>query len=151
MPRELIASPVFLLGRLGFGLKKQAAEELEAADYSVMALLAAQPCEAQASIADLLRLDRSQLVGLLDGLEERGLVERRRDPNDRRRHSVSLTPDGYHQLERLRTVIKRLEEEFLAPLDPESREQLHALLVRVACHHDTRFITPPVAEAAGVT
>jgi len=156
MPRELIASPVFLLGRLGFGLKKQAAEELEAAgfslyDYSVMALLAEQPSEAQASIADLLRLDRSQLVGLLDGLEERGLVERRRDPNDRRRHSVSLTPDGYQQLERLRTVIKRLEEEFLAPLDPESREQLHALLVRVASHHDTRFITPPVAEAAGVT
>ena len=156
MPRELIASPVFLLGRLGFGLKKQAAEELEAAgfslyDYSVMALLAEQPSEAQASIADLLKLDRSQLVGLLDGLEERRLVERRRDPTDRRRHSVSLTPDGYRQLERIRTVIKRLEEEFLAPLDPESREQLHALLVRIACHHDTRFITPPVTEAAGVT
>ena len=114
MPRELIASPVFLLGRLGFGLKKQAAEELEAAgfslyDYSVMALLAEQPSEAQASIADLLKLDRSQLVGLLDGLEERGLVERRRDPNDRRRHAVSLTPDGHRQLKRLRTIIKRLE------------------------------------------
>jgi len=70
MPRELIASPVFLLGRLGFGLKKQAAEELEAAgfslyDYSVMALLAEQPSEAQASIADLLGRRRLFMAGLV--------------------------------------------------------------------------------------
>src|SRR5438046_9857019 len=93
MPRELIASPVFLLGRLGFGLKKQAAEEREAAgfslyDYSVMALLAEQPSEPQASIADLLKLDRSQLGGLLARLEERRLVARPRDPTHRHRPSV---------------------------------------------------------------
>src|SRR5436305_3425360 len=134
MPRELIASPVFLLGRLGFGLKKQAAEELEAAgsslyDYSVMALLAAQPCEAQATIADELRLDRSQLVGLLDGLEERGLVERRRDPNDRRRHVVSLTPQGRRQLARFRKLVQRAEDEILAPLDADERAALQELLL----------------------
>lgn len=153
MPRELIASPVFLLGRLGFGLKKQAAEELEAAgfslyDYSVMALLAEQPSEAQASIADLLKLDRSQLVGLLDGLEERGLIERRRDPNDRRRHTVSLTPAGKAQLGRLRAVVKQVEDHFLAPLDAESRQVLYQLLFRVACHHDTRFARPAEVVAA---
>src|SRR5437763_4730377 len=145
MPRELIASPVFLLGRLGFGLKKQAAEELEAAgfslyDYSVMALLAEQPSEAQASIADLLRLDRSQLVGLLDGLEERGLIERRRDPNDRRRHLVSLTPAGRQQLTSLRKTVERIEEEVLEPLDPEERATLQSLLLRVAGHRDKRFV-----------
>src|SRR5437764_2853944 len=153
MPRELIASPVFLLGRLGFGLKKQAAEELEAAgfslyDYSVMALLAEQPSEAQASIADLLRLDRSQLVGLLDGLEEKGLIERRRDPNDRRRHTVSLTADGKRQLGQLRAIVKRIEEDFLAPLDEESRATLHDLLFRIASHHDARFARPAEAVAA---
>ena len=130
MPRELIASPVFLLGRLGFGLKKQAAEELEAAgfslyDYSVMALLAEQPSEAQASIADLLKLDRSQLVGLLDGLEEKGLIERRRDPDDRRRHTVSLTADGKRQLGRLREIVKRIEEDFLALVDLLRRREIH--------------------------
>ncbi|HZQ04796.1 MAG TPA: MarR family winged helix-turn-helix transcriptional regulator [Gaiellaceae bacterium] len=152
LPQELVASPVFLLGRLGYELKRRATEDLEAAgfslyDYSVLALLAQGTCEGQMSIADVLRLDRSQLVGLLDGLEERGLVERRRDPNDRRRHTVSLTGEGKRQLTRLRAVVKRIEDEFLAPLEPSARRQLHELLVVLARHHDARFAPPAAAVA----
>jgi DNA-binding MarR family transcriptional regulator len=154
LPLELVTSPVFLLGRLGFEIKRRGIEELEANgsslyDYSVMALLAEQGAsETQASIADILRLDRSQLVGLLDSLEERGLIERRRDPNDRRRHTVTLTPAGASQLARLRAVVKHIEDDFLAPLDAESRQQLYSLLFRVACYHDTRFARPAEPAAA---
>src|SRR5579864_1736932 len=96
LPKELAECPVFLLGRLGYELKRYAIEELEAAgfsmyDYSVLALAAEGACEAQSSIADVLKVDRSQIVGILDGLEQRGLVERRRDPNDRRRHVITIT------------------------------------------------------------
>ena len=154
LPLELITSPVIVLGRLGFEIKRHAIEELEAAgsslyDYSVLALLAEGASATQASIADTLKLDRSQLVGLLDGLEERALIERRRDPNDRRRHTVSLTPEGKSQLQRLRAVVKQIEDHFLAPLDEESRQQLYQLLFRVACHHDSRFVRADKVAAVG--
>jgi DNA-binding MarR family transcriptional regulator len=144
LPAELLASTVFVLARLGFAIKARAIEEFERAgfnmyQYSVLAMLSEKPREAQATIADALQLDRSQLVGILDVLEERGLIERRRDPVDRRRHTVSLAPDGKRQLVRLRAIVKRIEESFLAPLDEKSRAALHETLLRVACNYDCRF------------
>jgi MarR family transcriptional regulator, lower aerobic nicotinate degradation pathway regulator len=144
LPAELLAITVFLLARVGFAIKARAIEEFELAgfnmyQYSVLAMLSEKPREAQATIADALQLDRSQLVGILDVLEERGLIERRRDPVDRRRHTVSLTPDGKRQLVRLRAIVKRIEESFLAPLDEKSRAALHETLLRVACNYDCRF------------
>jgi DNA-binding MarR family transcriptional regulator len=152
-PRELVASTAFLLSRLGITVKKQTLEELEAAgfttyDYAVLALAADAKCKTQATIADALGLDRSQLVGMLDGLEQRGLIERRRDPTDRRRHTIMVTTDGRRQLSKLRALAKRIEDEFLAPLDADSRAQLHALLVEVARHHDPRFEEPAELIAA---
>ncbi len=153
MPPELVKSMVFLLGRLGMSVKKQAVEELEAAgyspyDYGVLTLVAEGECRTQGTIADALGLDRGQLVGLLDGLEERGLIERKRDPNDRRRHSVLFTADGKSHLSRLRSIVKRIEDEFFAPLDADERERLHELLVTVARFHDPRFAPPAEALVA---
>jgi len=156
MPPELVKSMVFLLGRLGMTVKKQAVEELEAAgyspyDYGVLTLVAEGECRTQGTIADALGLDRGQLVGLLDGLEERGLIERKRDPDDRRRHSVLLTADGKRQLSRIRSIVKRIEDEFFAPLDAGEREQLHELLVTVARYHDPRFAAPAETLAAAAS
>jgi DNA-binding MarR family transcriptional regulator len=153
LPQELVSSPVFLLGRLGFEIKRRAIEELEAAGssmyhYSVLALLGEGACSAQAAIADVLKLDRSQLVGLLDELEQHGWIERRRDPSDRRRHTVTLTAEGSKQLARLREIVRRIEDDFLAPLDAEDREALYGLLLQVARHHDTRFARPAEQAAA---
>lgn len=151
IPRELVASAIFLLGRLGYSVKTQVMEEFEAAgfnaySYGVLALLEEGARETQATIADALKIDRSQLVGVLDELEEQQLVERRRDPNDRRRHLVRLTPAGRRQLTTFRKLVRRLEDEVLAPLSEAERRTLHELLLRVAGARDARYLPLAVAR-----
>src|SRR5437016_8063214 len=131
LPQELRDSTSFLLKRLGHAAKERALDVFEATGltpyhYAVLLALAEDSHETQGAIADALGYDRGQLVGLLDELEEQGLVERRRDPSDRRRQLVNLTPDGKRALGRLRTLARRIEDELLAPLDESDREQLHA-------------------------
>jgi MarR family transcriptional regulator, lower aerobic nicotinate degradation pathway regulator len=140
LPAELIASNAFLLKRLGFAAKEQALEAYEAVGvtpyhHAILVLLDEGVRETQGAIADALGYDRGQLVGMLDELEERSLVERRRDPADRRRHLVHITPEGRQKLDELRELARRLEEGLLAPLDADERQQLHRLLMRVAEHH----------------
>jgi DNA-binding MarR family transcriptional regulator len=133
-----------LLARVGYAIKATAIDAFEREgfslyQYSVLAVLGEGVKETQATIADTLKLDRGQLVGVLDGLEEGGLIERRRDQTDRRRHAVSLTPFGKKQLVKMRTIIKRIEDEFLEPLDEQARAALHDALLQVAANNDRRF------------
>jgi DNA-binding MarR family transcriptional regulator len=143
-PRELVSSPSFLLKRLGWEVKDRVHAGYEAAGASpfhltVLAVLDEGARETQATIADALGYDRSYLVGLLDDLEKRELIERRRDPADRRRHIVKLTPAGKKALAWLRKLQASIDDDFFAPLSAEERATLHTLLHRLATHHDPRF------------
>ena len=140
LPEELISSTSFLLKRLGFAAKDKAMEAYERSGlhpyhHAVLAVLDEGSRETQGAIADALGYDRGQLVGLLDELEDRGLVERRRDPADRRRHIVRLTPAGKRALAKLRALARQLDDDFLASLDEDERAQLHALVLRLAEQH----------------
>lgn len=144
LPEELLASAGFLLARVGGGMKARVLEELDQAgcpgfQYGVLALLQEGPAQTQTRIAQVLGIDRSQLVGELDELETNGLIERRRDALDRRRHMVAITAKGQKELVKLRNVVRRVEDEYLAPLDTNSRKQLHDLLLSIAGGHDTRY------------
>jgi DNA-binding MarR family transcriptional regulator len=147
LPAELVASTTFLLKRLGFAAKERAMEAYEETGglhpyhHAILLVLEEGSRETQGAIADALGYDRGQLVGLLDELEEHGLVERRRDPNDRRRHLVTLTQEGTRTLGRLRALSRQLDDEFLAPLTDDERATLHALLLRLAEKHEPRYAT----------
>jgi DNA-binding MarR family transcriptional regulator len=139
-PDELVSSSLFLLKRLGMSAKEGSLagyEELGLHPYhhAILAVLDEGSRETQGAIADALGYDKGQLVGLLDELEAAGLVERQRDPNDRRRHVVQMTPAGRKMLRQARTLSLRIENEFLAPLDSAERERFHTLLVRLAEQH----------------
>lgn len=115
--------------------------------YSILALLDEGARTTQAGIADALGMDASMLVSLLDTLEERGLIERKRDPNDRRRQMVAMTAAGRRQLTAFRKLVGQIEDEFLAALSDEERQELHELLLKVATHRDARFVVRTVARA----
>ena len=139
-PRELVSSSLFLIKRLGMAAKEQSIDAYEAAGlhpyhHAILAVVDEGLRETQGAIADALGYDRGQLVGLLDELEEAGLVERRRDPEDRRRQVVLMTPEGKKALTKLRTLSARLDREFFSALDDEQRQQLHSLLLLVAEEH----------------
>jgi DNA-binding MarR family transcriptional regulator len=150
--RELADSPGFLLVRLGFALKALVTNAVtgtgEVHDYGVLAILCEGSRETQSTIADALDLDPSRLVALLDSLEQRGLVVRQRDPQDRRRHLVSITAAGKTELERLRVVVRRLEDDFFTPLDEDGRRTLHELLLALAAQNDPRCCPFTDSDAA---
>ena len=99
--------------------------------FSILALLGEGTPLAQVEMSDRLGVDRNTIVLLLDDLEERNLVMRRRDPRDRRAHLVTLTNLGQEVLAQSTEFARRTNDEVLAPLSPEERTQLHALLLRL--------------------
>ncbi len=72
----------------------------------------------------MVRKIASDVVGVLDVLESAGLVERRRDPHDRRRHAVVLTEKGEWAARRFECLRGEAEARALAGLEPDERRQL---------------------------
>ena len=84
----------------------------------------------QQALAGHLSIDRTNLVGLLNELEDEGLIQRRRSPEDRRRHIVELTPAGTEALAKAEFALAAVEDEVLAALDGNQREALYQLLAQ---------------------
>jgi DNA-binding MarR family transcriptional regulator len=96
----------------------------------VMAVVSELGPVSQRQISDHLGLDASDVVGVLDILERAGMVERRRDPDDRRRHAVVLTRAGEEASRRLAELRSQVEDRVLAGLEPAERRRLADLLDR---------------------
>ncbi|MFJ5215482.1 MarR family winged helix-turn-helix transcriptional regulator [Streptomyces sp. NPDC088354] len=85
----------------------------------------------QQALAGELGVDPSIMVGILNDLESCHLVERRRDPADRRRHIVAITEAGGDTLTRVEKALHEVESELFADLAPEEISTLRGLLARV--------------------
>jgi DNA-binding MarR family transcriptional regulator len=85
----------------------------------------------QQSLCGQLHLDPTNLVAILNELEDRGYATRRRDPEDRRRHLVEVSRKGVAVLDKVSKVMDGVEDELLDGFEPAEREQFEALLMSV--------------------
>src|SRR3954452_14422952 len=105
------------------------AHNLKPRQFQILGLLHDHGGLAQSELVQTMDVDPSILVTLLNPLEADGLVARERDPNDRRRHLVTLTPVGERQLTSAARAQKETEDALFGVLDHRQREQLRTLLV----------------------
>lgn len=137
IPGELGVFPGYLLARLGEASRRRFQRALEPEGlnprhFGVMTMVAAQPGMSQHRLHEKTAIDPSSMVAVIDELEQRGLAERRPDPQDRRARSIFLTARGEETLERVRGLAAGLQREFFGVLSAEERKTLHALLRKLA-------------------
>ncbi|MDD0859462.1 MarR family winged helix-turn-helix transcriptional regulator [Arthrobacter alpinus] len=105
---------------------------LKVRSYSVLSMACSGFAPTQRELAEFLSLDPSQIVPLVDGLEVRGLVERRTDPRDRRSKVVTGTAAGQQLYAKARVATAQGESMTMAKLNKAEQETLRDLLSRIA-------------------
>jgi DNA-binding MarR family transcriptional regulator len=127
----------YLLAAVGAHAAARFAERVSALGLTppqvgLLGLSAAAPGQSQQAVAQLLGMPPSRLVGLVDALADRELVERRRNRTDRRLHALHITGEGKEMLARIGKVGREHDDALCRSLDPAERETLRALLSRIA-------------------
>jgi DNA-binding MarR family transcriptional regulator len=128
-----VHSPMLLLPRLAKQILRRGNEELLGMSPKLMLALSYLQDRGggpQQELCDALGADANMVVLLLNELEEKGYVERRRDARDRRRHRVQITEQGQAALARTEPARRAIEEEILGALSAEERATLANLLSR---------------------
>lgn len=119
---------------------------LDPKEFAMLASVASSEGVTQQAIAERMGVAPSRMVAFVDSLEERGVLERRQNPDDRRARALYLTPAGREMLGRAFAVATEHEQRLTSDLSDEEREQLLELLARVGAHVG---IPPGVHPAMG--
>jgi MarR family transcriptional regulator, lower aerobic nicotinate degradation pathway regulator len=148
--RTRAASSV-LISQLARGMRRrieQAVEPLGLRPRELHALqhLRERGPSAQQTLVELLGIDATNLVAILNGLEDAGLIERRRDQADRRRAIIALSKQGVKLLADLDRALRQIDEDIFATLTSSERKTLNALLAQ-AVEHIAADCTPATDES----
>lgn len=100
--------------------------------YVVLLALDEHPLRTQAALAEAIGADKTRIISVLDELQDRGLIDRQRDPADRRARLLSLTPDGHRVRDSAQAAIRRGEERLLARLPGRERAGFLAGLIALS-------------------
>lgn len=127
----------FLLTQLGSHAAQSFAARVAELDLTppqtgLLRAIALGPGRSQQALAQQLGTPANRLVSLVDGLEQRDLLERRRNPKDRRLHAVYLSDTGHEVLADIGRAARKHDDAVLGALSVAERQQLYDLLSRVA-------------------
>jgi DNA-binding MarR family transcriptional regulator len=153
LPQALRLPSGILLAKLGKVAQGRFIDALQPTGLKPWHLVAlfhlSQGPTTQQALVEAVGVDPSKLVGVLNDLEERGLVVRRRDPADRRRHIVEISAQGKTRLTAAKRAVAAAEEELFAGLDDRQRGELRSLLVH--CADNVGLDCGEMSEADGQT
>jgi DNA-binding MarR family transcriptional regulator len=110
------------------------AYQIRPTQYGLLVLLDANPGLKQTVVSHALGIQKANFVGLLDGLEKRGLAERRKEGTDRRSYALHLTPQGKTLVRKLKKEHQQYEDRIVKRLGAEESRMLLEMLHRL--HHD---------------
>ena len=145
----------FLLSQVGIHASRRFAERIAVVDlnpplFRVLNLVAAAEGQSQQAIGAAIEIPASRMVALVDELEQRGLVERRPKPEDRRVRALFLTAKGKRRLARGRKVAKEHEEELTKGMSATDRALLVAMLQQIVDRQALgKGVHPGLREGAG--
>jgi DNA-binding MarR family transcriptional regulator len=127
------AGAVVLLTRLARSVYRHVDEQqlgMRLKEFVMLNYLGESDGTTQRQLGEVMGIDANTVVLLLNGLEERGFAVRERDPEDRRRHLVRITPAGRKALVRGERALESVTDEALGGLDADERGALRTLLAK---------------------
>lgn len=134
---EAPPSVAFLLSTLGYEVRRELGDRLadlglELRQFGLLRMVAQADGQSQRALGAMLEITPNRMVGLVDDLEHRGLIERRAHPADRRAYAVALTEAGRALLATAFQAAFGVEADVCSGLSPDERAQLLGLLRKVA-------------------
>ena len=130
-------SPSFLIAQVGAHAASQFAKRLQKLKLvpqhaGILRILNSTPGITQRTLAATLGMAPSRLVVLIDEMEQRELIERRGNPEDRRRYALHVTEKGHSALEAISRIAREHSQALLAGISADEQQQLATLLLRIA-------------------
>ena len=147
-------SPSFLIAQVGAHAASQFAKRLETLKLApqhagILRILNSTPGITQQTLAATLGMAPSRLVVLIDEMEQRELIERRGNPEDRRRYALHVTEKGHSTLEAISRIAREHSQALLAGISADEQQQLATLLLRIADQQGlTRGVHPGYRHSA---
>ena len=136
-PAGLLRHPTYVFGKLHKAVHARMATPLR--EHWVLTYLAERAEISQQEMANAMQIDRSEIVRLIDSLEEAGLVTRTRDPQDRRKYRLAITAAGNRRWVETNDQVLEATDVLLARLTPAERETLHRLSLKALGYDADEF------------